>query len=311
MGIFNAKEIFRYHGSMLSDRKRCTSFQKAISGTVKKGDVVLDLGTGTGIQALFACRAGAKKVYAIEAGKVIELAKRICAKNGWQEQIVFLSGNSTKINVPEPADVIVTETLGNFGLEEGLLNWVIDARKRLARPGAAIIPQQIELFVVPVEFPGAYQKKVRAWKKNLYGFDFSPMEGFAANHIYNLALERKMFLSPPQSFIKIDLSQIKSSNVQGEVSFTVARNGVLHGLGGWFRTVLAKGISISNEPPNKVPSWAQVFLPLEKSLALKQGQNVRVKISYRGQAGVWRWQVEGEGKKFDQSNFFGFPIGKS
>lgn len=60
------------------------------------------------------------------------------------------------IELPEPANVIVTETIGNIGFEEGILGWVIDAKERLLAENGQIIPQSVELVVVPAKAPTAY-----------------------------------------------------------------------------------------------------------------------------------------------------------
>ena len=114
-------QIIEYHRSMLIDEVRTTSFLRAILGAVKPGDVVLDMGCGTGVLSYFACIAGARRVYAVEQGPIIELAKAICQRNGYQERVIFLNDWSTNIDLPEPVDVIITETIGNLGFEEGIL----------------------------------------------------------------------------------------------------------------------------------------------------------------------------------------------
>ena len=71
-------DILDYHASMLLDEVRTSAYFKAIQEIVEPGDVVLDLGCGTGIMSYFACMAGAEKVFAIEQGPILELAKVIC-----------------------------------------------------------------------------------------------------------------------------------------------------------------------------------------------------------------------------------------
>ncbi len=137
-------QILEYHQSMLLDETRTTSFLRAIIKTVKPGDIVLDMGCGTGILSYFACMAGAKRVYAIEQGPIIELAKAICERNGFQDRVVFFNDWSTKIELPEPVDVIITETIGSLGFEEGILGWIIDAKKRFLTAGGQVIPHSIE-----------------------------------------------------------------------------------------------------------------------------------------------------------------------
>lgn len=70
---------------------------------MRPGDVVLDLGCGTGILGLLACRAGAARVYAVDEGKVIAIAKALARANGVADRITFIEGHSTRISLSEPA----------------------------------------------------------------------------------------------------------------------------------------------------------------------------------------------------------------
>jgi hypothetical protein len=81
-------------------------------------------------------------------------------------------------------DVVVTETLSAFGFEERILSSVIDARTRLLRPGATIIPRRVEIYAVPVELPVVFDRHVSWWQQKPYGFDLSPLSVFASNVIY-------------------------------------------------------------------------------------------------------------------------------
>src|SRR3972149_6367882 len=63
------------HRLMVGDSARVHAFQKALHEVVRPGDVVADIGTGTGLLACFACQAGASRVYAIEWSEMIEAAR--------------------------------------------------------------------------------------------------------------------------------------------------------------------------------------------------------------------------------------------
>lgn len=145
---------------MLSDRVRTCASERAIAQTVQSGDAVLDLGSGSGI---LACRAGARRVYAIESGNVIGLARAVCRDNGFADRMVFLEGLSTAVELLELVDVLGTETIGNLGFEEGIIGWVLDVRRRFLKPGGALVPQFIELFVAPVELPVVNVTIRRRW----------------------------------------------------------------------------------------------------------------------------------------------------
>jgi len=124
---------FDFHHSMLADEVRTSSFLRAITEVVKPGDVVVDIGSGTGVLSLFAAMAGASRVYSIEREPVIEIAGEIATRNGLSETISFIAGSSLEVEIPERADVLVTETIGNVGFDEGIVTWVADARRRLMR----------------------------------------------------------------------------------------------------------------------------------------------------------------------------------
>lgn len=89
-------------GDMIADKSRFGAYADAIQRAVRPGDVVVDLGCGPGIFALLACRAGAKRVYAIDAGEVIHFARQLAAANGFADRIEFFHGDSRQIELAEP-----------------------------------------------------------------------------------------------------------------------------------------------------------------------------------------------------------------
>lgn len=103
-----------YHHSMLTDEVCMRSYLQAVLKAVKPGDVVLDIGSGTGILAYFACMAGARRVYAIEQDPLVGLAETISRHNGFDDRIVFVNDWSDHVELPELADVLLTETIGNM-----------------------------------------------------------------------------------------------------------------------------------------------------------------------------------------------------
>src|SRR6266498_2113357 len=104
------------HGWMIANKVRTDAYAQALRQTVKPGSVVLDLGTGTGIWALLACQFGAHKVYAIEQSDVIQVAREIAAANGYSERIEFIQELSTRVTLPEKADVLVSDVRGMLPL---------------------------------------------------------------------------------------------------------------------------------------------------------------------------------------------------
>ena len=100
------------HGWMIAHRVRVGSYRRALEQAVKPGAVVVDIGTGTGLLAIFSCKLGARKVFAIESGEIIELARQIAKDNGYADRIEFIRDLSTRVELPERADVIVADLHG-------------------------------------------------------------------------------------------------------------------------------------------------------------------------------------------------------
>ena len=119
---------FEVHRTMICDRVRTEAFRRAIDSVVRPGDIVLDVGAGSGILSVFAARAGAARVYAVERTSVAVLAQELAAANGAADIVQVIHGDVMDVELPERVDVIVSEWLGGFGIDEGMLVPVIVAR---------------------------------------------------------------------------------------------------------------------------------------------------------------------------------------
>ena len=280
-----------YHHSMLHDEVRTSSFLRAILDVVRPGDVVLDIGSGTGILALFACLAGARHVYAVEQGSVIEVARQVCQDNGFGDRVTFINQGSNDVELSERADVLVTETIGNAAYDEGILGWVQDARERLLHPGARMIPNNIELIAAPVKSPLDFDL-VRDWRMDLFGFDFSAIRNIMAKKIIWTQLSEKALLGIPAMVTRVELDQVVNTEIIGDVQLEITKNGWLHGLCVWFSAELIPGLFLSNEPPSRVPSWSQGFLPLRQPVLVHSGDRIQARIASNANGASWSWEVD-------------------
>jgi precorrin-6B methylase 2 len=288
-----AADTFDFHHSMLADEVRTSSFLRAILATVKRGDVVVDIGSGTGVLSLFAAMAGASRVYSIEREPIIEIAREIASRNGFSESIVFIEGSSPDVEIPERADVLITETIGNVGFDEGISTWVADAKERFLKPNAAIVPQQVEAVASLVSVPRDYAT-IERWSQPLLTLDFAPLSRIVLNNVLWTDLSPAAITTPPSVVFGTDFSKAPES-LSGGVRVEALKDAVVHGIGLWFRSSLTAGISITNAPPNAVPSWEQGFLPLDEAVAVHAGERVWFEVSSSGTGAEWKWQV-GSGK---------------
>jgi hypothetical protein len=307
--------LLRMHARLLSDRHRTESYRRAIGRVIRPGDVVVDIGAGTGIMSFFACQAGARRVFAIEQGAMSKVVRALVEKNGLADRIEVIDGSSLHAQLPERADVLVTETLWNLGIGEHMLAAVADARARLLEPGARIIPRKVTVVIAPVSAPEAY-RSVDAWFDFDYGVDFSVAYECAANNLQTVVFETDALLAPETELLTVDLETNDRIDVHAEATIRIERSALCHGIGGWFRAELCAGEILSNGPPNPAPSWTQVLLPFEQPTQVFAGDRMRIAFSSIGDEQLWRWRVRIERPEndawnsvadFDHSTLRGFP----
>ncbi|MGH9509360.1 MAG: 50S ribosomal protein L11 methyltransferase [Terriglobales bacterium] len=279
------------HQSLLLDQTTQEAYRKALSHVIRGGEAVLDLGTGTGIHALFACRAGARVVYAVDQAQFIEVARKVCDVNGCREQVQFFHGSAEDIELPEKVDVIV----GHHGLPV-LLELMGAARERFLKPGGTLLPSAMEMFCAPLESEAARQQAIGFWEQPHYELDFSPLRAYGVNSILEWTIDPRELLGEAASLGTIDFSTLRNASFSGKAAAIIRRPGVLHGLGMWFVQHLAAGITISTAPPCSLPTrlWNNEFLPLDEPLPVGPGQEVNLQL-HTGAGGwgrTWKWQVE-------------------
>ena len=114
------------YGKMVACRGRVDAYRLALQKVIRPGAVVMDIGTGPGIMAVLACQLGASRVYAIEPGEIIQLAREIAAENQCADKIEFFEDVSTNVTIPVRADVIVSDLRGVLPLLGGHIPSVVD-----------------------------------------------------------------------------------------------------------------------------------------------------------------------------------------
>lgn len=281
---------FDEHRQYLEDSHRLTAFRRAIDATVRPGDVVVDLGCGTGILGLLACRAGASRVYAIDDGGMIAVARQAAIANGFGDRIVHIQGNSMRVALPEQAHVIVSDQIGRLGFEAGVIEYFADAARRFLRPGGHLVPAGVATWLAPVEAP-ALTAVVEFWRSAPAGFDFSGVLDGAVNTGYPATLAVGQDLAAAQPVLQFVCGD-QASAAKGAVTFEVMRPGVLSGLGGWFVAELASGITMTNAPgaPDQI-ARRQAFLPIANPVRVDIGDQIDVVLRARPVEVVLAWDV--------------------
>jgi type I protein arginine methyltransferase len=303
----------RHYGQMVNDRVRMDAYSAALQHTVRPGSVVVDIGTGFGILALLACRYGASRVYAIEPNEAVFVGHEIAAANGFGDRIVFIQDLSAKVELPEPADLVVSDLRGSLPIISGHFEAVIDARTRFLKPGGALIPQQDRLVVAPAHAPDLYQQLVSPWVDNHFGFDLSSAVPYVRNAWHNRPVKPDQLVGVPQVWTTIDYATVTGSQVAGSASWTLSEPGEVDGFALWFDATIYRDVGFSTGPESPKTVYGGGYLPLQEPITVPSGGSLEVVIQANPVAGeyVWRWttRVEtSEGvRNFRQSTFFSQP----
>lgn len=285
------------HLGMLEDKVRTTAFERALQKIIQGGEKILDIGTGTGILALFAARIGASKVYATEAvTSTFHLAKKNIIRNHLTEKIRVIQFRGKRLKIPGKVDIIVSECLGHFGFDENMVKVVAESKGFLRKRGV-FIPRNISLYVAAAYAPRIYERFVTPWEKKHYAFDFFPMRKNAVERIYIATFRHDELLSKPMQIIDYKVGD-PASNLKGTVALEVLRDGVIHGLVGWFEAQLADDVILSTSPFSASTHWEQSFLPFHDPITVKAKDilflNLGIRSVGKGNKVEFTWDVSSQ-----------------
>jgi len=301
------------YGEMIADRERFAAYSKAIAKAVRPGDVVLEIGCGPGIFALLACQAGARKVYAIDSEEIVHFAREIAAANGFAERTEFIQSDSRKLQLPERADLIVSDLRGSLPFFGHAIASIEDARQRLLAPRGRLIPHRDMLKAAVIDASEFYSELVAPWLKSSSGLNLSSAAPLLLNASYSSHFNREHLLTEGQTWAVLDYSVGGKACAAADLNFSASRAGTAHGVCLWFETELVDGIGYSSGPGSQKTVYGQVLLPWLEAVPVRQGQKIllSLQVNLVGEEYVWRWKTEicgdtnGPGRCFNQSTFQG------
>jgi SAM-dependent methyltransferase len=280
--------MIELHRKLLGDDRRNQAFFQALAMVIKPGKtVVADIGSGTGFLSFLASRLGAKRCYAYEVGEVSRLARKVARRNAVR-RCTFIDTHSTDVEHPPLVDVLVTETLGNYALEENILETIEDGRRFLKSDGL-IIPGRIRQMLCPV-IASRVQEEIDAFPRIGFDLNFDAVREIALNNIYVKTLRKSDLLSGSgaiRTWDTIDFSKKQKSLRKGQEIFVADRSMTVYGLGLWWEADLVEDVMLSTSPFAPLTHWEQIYLPLLRPLHLKKGDRWEIRLN-----SDTRWQTK-------------------
>lgn len=293
------------HRKLLGDAARNAALHDALRRTIRPGCTVADLGAGTGFLSFLARRLGAGHCHLYEYSGLLSLARELARANGIAG-LTFVEAHSSEVKKPPQADVVISETLGNFALEEGMLETLADAR-RFLKPGGVLIPCGLEQFVAPVIAP-RLQDEIDIFGRVGFGLELAPARAMALNNMYvrtvrpdelpgeaaarrwdAIALTPRRDGKPPSS-VRRGAADWKGADL-GERT--------VHGFALWWTAELVPGVALSTSPYGPPTHWEQVYLPLLDPLAPGRDDVLELDLSSDTRRGVrvtWETRLRRGGK---------------
>jgi type I protein arginine methyltransferase len=305
-------------GKMIADEGRMDAYADALRSVVNPGSVVLDIGSGTGIFALLACKYGARKVYAIEPNESIQLAREVARNNDWVDRITIIQDLSTRVNLPEPVTVIISDLRGALPLYQHHLPSIIDARDRLLSPAGIMIPHRDRILAAPVASPDLYKQSADIWRDKKFGFEMHAARNAVVNSLWGDEAGKEELVAEPETWITIDYTKIDKQDFSAGLNWNIEERVTAHGIRVWFDTDIYKNIGFSNRPGTTSHVYGSLFFPWPEPVDLSSGNLIAVKLRANlvGDEYIWQWNSTVHESNntglpkvaFNQSSFQGTPL---
>ena len=279
-----------WHFEIVKDAARNTAYQEALTRAVTARSRVLDIGSGTGLLAMMAARAGARDIMSCEMNAAVAgAAKEVLAANGFADRVTLIERHSSELDLDRdlggPLDVIVSEIISNNLVGQGCLP-VMEQAACWLKPGGRMIPQAGAVRVAL----GWSEPAERLKMADVQGLDLSAFNRLRpATQHHGIGHPGLSLRSSAADLMRFDFRSggpFPAEEVRVRVT---AEGGMVNGVIQWVHLQLDDVISYENRPePGARSCWAAVFYALPKVLEFAPGESVIVAGAHdRASLRIW------------------------
>ena len=269
------------HRWMLRDAQRNEAYRRALVHAVQPGDVVLDMGAGTGILSVFAAAAGARRVYAVERTRIADVAREVIESNGYSGCIEVIQADLEDVSLPEKVDVIVGEWMGGFGVDENILAPFVMARDRWLKPGGKMVPGRVTAMLAPAHLP-EFDEAIAHWRSRPHGVDLSVIADLTTQEVHHTQTPPESLVAPPQVMWSHDPLTCSLAEADQpfttKLTFEAVRPSTLSGLLTWFVADMGDGTTLTNAVGDPDTHWGRSLFPLGRPIELAAGTKVDIEL---------------------------------
>ncbi|MET7480809.1 50S ribosomal protein L11 methyltransferase [Streptomyces sp. NPDC005648] len=278
------RNVPRWHFAMLNDTERNDALVTALERGIPAGATVLDIGSGSGLLAMAAARAGAGRVFTCEMNPLLaEVARNVVDAHGLSDVITVIGRPSTGLDpvrdLGGPVDVLVSEIVDCGLIGEGLLPSVRHAREHLLAPDGVMMPSAARLYGRLVSSDAATRLNQVT---TAAGFDVSLMNTLATRSHFPMRLDTwpHRYLSEEVPLLEFDLARDPLEPGERTLVLPTVDDGEAQALAVWFELDMGNGIVLTNSPDNPGSHWMQGWVGLEKPLPTKAGETVSLRFTW-------------------------------
>jgi protein arginine N-methyltransferase 1 len=301
------------YAAMIGDGARMRAYAGALAETVRPGMVVADIGAGPGILGLMAAKLGARRVFAIDVSPTLAVGRELARENGLEDRIEFIQADSRKVDLPERADVVVSDLRGALPLCDDHLEVIADARLRFLSPGGVLIPERDLLWAAVVRLAQPYEAHCGPAAGPL-GVTLRAARSLVANvPLFEAdAVWQPELLVEPQCWGEVDYATVEPRPVSARLDWPTTRPGTGHGILLWFEAKIRDGWSYATGPlrsGKEANVYSRVLLPFEQPLELGADDRIELDlwVGPRGEPFSWMGAVSTrdgrEKRRWRQSSF--------
>merc|ERR1711953_190131 len=278
---FDSYAHFGIHEEMLKDEVRTLTYRNSMyhNKHLFKNKIVLDVGCGTGILSMFAAKAGAKAVYGVDMSGIVEQAREIVKRNGFEDKVHLIRGKIEEIVLPVPkVDIIISEWMGYCLFYESMLDSVLFARDKWLADDGLMFPDRATLYITAIEDRQYKDDKINWWD-DVYGFDMSCIKKVALQEPLVDVVDRNQVCANSCLLKEIDIRTCTKEDIPFDSPFTlqIKRNDYAQALVTFFNiefTKCHKRIGFSTAPEAPYTHWKQTVFYLEEYITAKKGEEI-------------------------------------
>jgi len=265
------------HHMMLQDVVRTEAYERALERAVTPGCKVLDFGCGTGVLSIFASRAGAEVVHAVDQSIFIQKAYAI-AKCNQIDNIHFYHNDHSDLELDTKVDILVSEWMGHFLFYEAMLGPLLHVRDRFLRDGGVMIPGKVSLQAALVT-DDYYYEDYGYLRQRPYGIDFSPIADTPLSQMHLENVRAEQILRPTVDLGTYDLHTLKVMPQEFTGTIVPTARATVYGFCGWFTAHMVEGIDLGTGPDDKPTHWSPMYFSLNEPLQVEPGVALTVRLT--------------------------------